>query len=116
MRVAIIGSRNYYDYNRMKKFIMSVERGTIFVTGDCRGVDLSVIRVCRCNNIKVEIKGARFDKYGDIAGPIRNAEILNSGIDICVIIVNRPIESCHGSYDMMKQCIVKGIKYRIINV
>lgn len=80
------------------------------VSGRCRGVDFSGEAFARMNKIKIEPFPPEWDKYGRIAGPIRNRKMARFG-DVLLLIWNGRSD---GSRDM-KECMEKEGK-RIIEV
>lgn len=77
-RVIVAGSRHYQDYERVKKdldYLLSrkAREETIeIVSGGCRGADALGERYAREKGYSLAVFPADWDKFGKIAGPIRN--------------------------------------------
>jgi SLOG cluster4 family len=76
MRIAVVGSRNYPNLVQVRDFVAALDPATIVVTGGARGVDREVERAARDAHLSIVILPALWYKYGNKAGPIRNAEIV----------------------------------------
>jgi hypothetical protein len=85
MKVGIIGSREFSDYDKMKESILSYFRNknldinTIeyIVSGGARGADKLGERFAEEFNIKTKIHLPNWDKFGKSAGMIRNSDIID---------------------------------------
>ncbi len=79
MKVAIIGSRNFNNYDFLKQ-IMSIYKSkiTLVVSGGARGADSLGEQWARENNIKTLIFPADWTQYGKKAGFIRNEDIIKN--------------------------------------
>ena len=84
MKVAIIGSRSFNDYQRLCQVLNPVkDKITLIVSGGARGADELSERFAKDNNIKTLIFLPDWDKYGKKAGFLRNKDIVeNSDIVI----------------------------------
>ncbi len=75
MKVAIIGSREFNDYELLKKkcdvLLKNIQRPTI-ITGGARGTDTMAERYAREKNLPLIIHKADWDGYGKSAGMRRN--------------------------------------------
>lgn len=77
-RVIVAGSRHYQDFERVKKdldYLLSrkAREETIeIVSGGCRGADALGERYAREKGYSLAVFPADWDKFGKIAGPIRN--------------------------------------------
>lgn len=90
-RVLVTGSRDWEDYRAVLVAIYDakIQFGKfILVSGNCpTGADRMAEKVCRSIDIEVELHPAEWDKYGKRAGFVRNAEMVNSGIDFCIAFI-----------------------------
>lgn len=82
MKVAIVGSRYYNDYDsfviKVDNILHRYSRKSInIISGGCRGVDRLAERYARERNIKIKVIEAQWNKYGSRAGPIRNQVIVD---------------------------------------
>jgi len=87
MKIAIVGSRTFNDYEKLKEFISntceehSYEIDTI-VSGGARGADALGEKFANEFGYEKLIFKADWDKYGKRAGFIRNVDIIKN-CDIC---------------------------------
>jgi hypothetical protein len=79
MKLAVIGSRNFNDYELLKRSINeSFEDVTTIVSGGARGADSLGERYAKENGISTEIYLPNWDRYGKSAGYRRNVDIINN--------------------------------------
>ncbi|MEK6829884.1 MAG: DUF2493 domain-containing protein [Nanoarchaeota archaeon] len=82
MKVAVIGSRSFNDYERLKQ-TLSLFPISVVVSGGAKGADKLGERYADENNIKKEIYIPQWDLFGKKAGFMRNEDIIkNSDIVI----------------------------------
>jgi len=77
MKVAVIGSRSFNDYDKMKSILDDMEITTI-VSGGAIGADSLGAYYAKKHNIPTLIFKPDWDKHGKAAGFIRNKLIINS--------------------------------------
>jgi len=88
MKVAIVGSRTFNNYDILKRVIETtctqnnIEIDTI-VSGGARGADALGERFADENGYEKLIFPAEWDKYGKRAGFIRNEYIIDA-CDVCI--------------------------------
>lgn len=84
MRVAIIGSRGFTDYNLLVRTLEPVKsKIKLIVSGGANGADSLAEKYALANNILTEIYLPDWETYGRSAGYIRNKTIIeNSDIVI----------------------------------
>lgn len=84
MKLAIIGSREFNDYELLQTTLERYkDKINIVVSGGARGADSLGERWAKDNNKKTLIFPADWDKYGKRAGYIRNEDIIKNSD--CVI-------------------------------
>lgn len=89
-RVLVTGSRSWGDEAVVRAALAQQweraagERSTVLVVGDARGADHIAAELWGRAGLPVERHVARWDELGRRAGMVRNAEMVNSGIDRCV--------------------------------
>lgn len=110
--LAIVGSRTFTDYKKMKEFINEKfdisEVGTI-VSGGARGAD-SLARVFAFeNDLELLEFPAQWDKYGKRAGFIRNVDIITN-CDMCAVFWDG---QSHGTKHDIDLCEEMGKPYEI---
>jgi len=84
MKIAIIGSRTFNDYDNLVRYIaenINVFRIELVVSGGAKGTDKLGELFALHNNIPMKIYKPDWRKYGKIAGPIRNKQIVKE-VDI----------------------------------
>lgn len=83
MRVAIVGSREFTDYEYLEKWVLRILhelniQPTQIVSGGARGTDTLAEMFARRHGISTNIFPANWNKYGKKAGYLRNIEIVNN--------------------------------------
>lgn len=81
----ITGGREFNNYAlaraTLEKYLSQTDT---LIHGGCRGCDLLCAKVASEIGAKIEEHKADWKKYGRAAGPIRNKEMLESGIDLVI--------------------------------
>jgi hypothetical protein len=88
MKLAIIGSRNFSDYESLKTVIQGIEslnKIDLIISGGAKGADTLAERYAKENSIPIQIFYPEWDKYGKPAGVIRNTRIVNESDMILAI-------------------------------
>lgn len=79
MRVAIIGSRNFNNYDLVVETLLEYENMiTLIVSGGAKGADKLGERWAKENNKELLLFYPDWKKYGKSAGVIRNKEIIEN--------------------------------------
>ncbi len=76
MKVAVIGSRSFEDYDEVKR-ILSCINITLLISGGADGADTLGERYAKENNIETKIYLPDWEKHGKGAGLKRNTDIIN---------------------------------------
>ena len=75
-KVAIIGSRDYADLDRVRAFVETLPSNTIVVSGGARGVDRTAAEAARKRKLQVIEHLPDWDRYGRFMAPkVRNQQI-----------------------------------------
>ncbi len=84
MKVAIIGSRKFSDYELLKRHLSKFD-GLVkeIFSGGAAGVDTLAERFAKEKGIKMTVVKPDWSKFGKSAGVIRNKEIVEKA-DYCV--------------------------------
>jgi len=82
MKVAVIGSRNFNDYELVKETLTKLDI-TLLVSGGAKGADSLGERYANENNITTLIFKPDWERHGRGAGMIRNTDIVKNS-DIVV--------------------------------
>jgi len=77
LKVAVIGGRDFNDYERLRK-TLSLFPITTIVSGGAAGADTLSERYAKEHNIPTEIYLPDWDLFGKKAGPIRNTTIIEN--------------------------------------
>ena len=85
MKIAIIGSRTFNDYELVCKTIkeLKLETMTYMVSGGAKGADSLGEQYAKEHNIPCKIFKPDWNTYGKSAGFVRNKDIINA----CDIVV-----------------------------
>lgn len=77
MKVAVIGSRDFYGYDLVKETLSTIDI-TLLISGGAKGADSLGEQYANENNIETLIFKPDWKKHGPAAGPIRNTDIVNN--------------------------------------
>lgn len=85
-RIAVTGGRNFDDLRLVNWAFKEIGLGygDVLVHGACRGADTICARVAQLCGAEIEAHPADWKKHGKAAGPVRNREMLESGIDMLI--------------------------------
>ena len=115
MKLAIVGSRDFNDYQLMSEFILSKfdlpDIDTI-VSGGAKGADALAERFAQEYKLTLIVKDAEWEKYGRAAGPIRNKLI----IEEADAVVAFPSIQSKGTLNSIKFARKMCRKVEILNV
>ena len=78
MKLAVIGSRNFTDYETVRIILDELQKDIgfdVIVSGGAKGADSLAEKYAWKNDIKLELYYPEWDKHGKSAGFIRNVEI-----------------------------------------
>ena len=112
MRIAIVGSREFDDYEYMKeKFFETTKdiKVSVIVSGGARGADTLAEKLADEILSEKAIFPANWKAYGKSAGFIRNGEIVNNSD----MIIAFPIGKSSGTWDTIRKGQNKGIPVHI---
>ena len=103
MILAIVGSRDYDDYDNfkiiVKKYIKKHGTPELIVSGGASGIDSLAEKYAKEFDIPIKIFYAKWKKYGKKAGPHRNTKIVNMSTHILAM----PSKSSIGTYDTINK-------------
>jgi len=94
MKVAVIGSRGFDDYELVKT-ALSPLKITLLVSGGAKGADSLGERYANENNIETLIFKPDWEKHGKAAGMIRNTDIVNNAETIIAFWDNSSKGTAH---------------------
>ena len=116
MIAAIVGSRDFNDYDKLCKFIYKTcidENYSIreIVSGGARGADKLGEQFAKNYNLLLKVYEADWQKYGRRAGFVRNVDIIKY-CDICFAFWDG---ESHGKKHMIDIAEEKGLDKRVVN-
>ena len=85
-KVAIVGDRNYSNYDFFKRIIDTYKRKfgiSFIISGGATGVDSMAERYAKENEISFTVFVAEWSQYGKSAGPRRNLKIA----EVCDVMI-----------------------------
>lgn len=77
MKVAVIGSRSFNDYEEVKRILSSINI-TEIISGGAKGADTLGEQYAKDKGIPTKIFLPDWDKHGKIAGFLRNTDIIEN--------------------------------------
>lgn len=122
MRVLCCGDRNWVDrdiiHQRLKSLIpagkwVTVDKPITVVHGCCRGADILAAEEAFALGMDVEGHPAKWGLFGRAAGPKRNQEMLDTGIDL-VIAFHSNLKASKGTADMVRRAHNAGVKVMLV--
>ena len=115
MKLAIVGSRDFNDYDVICNFISAKfdlnEIDTI-VSGGAKGVDALAETYAKEHDLNLIVKKADWKKYGRAAGPIRNKLI----IEEADAVVAFPAKDSTGTRNSMSLAKKLGKRLEVLDV
>ena len=78
MKLAIIGSRIFLDYELLKQEVDKLSDIEMIISGGAKGADSLGVRYAKEKGIKYIEYLPEWNKYGNSAGFIRNNDIINN--------------------------------------
>ena len=104
-RVLVCGSRTFYQVQMLERILDGVvPRGTVtIVHGAANGADSLAAGWAKIRGHHVEAHPADWDRHGRSAGPIRNQEMLDSGVDLVVAFYDGGKTA--GTMDMVNRAV-----------
>jgi hypothetical protein len=109
MKVAIVGSRTFNDYELMSNTLKRINI-TKIISGGAFGADTLAERYAKEQNIETKIFLPEWDKYGKKAGFIRNTDIINE----CELVVAFWDQTSKGTLDSINKAKLLNKKIIII--
>ena len=76
-RIAVIGSRDFNDYERLKAVVIPHLPARL-ISGGAKGADALAERLATEQELPIDVIPADWERYGRGAGPIRNKQIVES--------------------------------------
>jgi hypothetical protein len=112
LRVLVTGTRevtdgqaNYVRYalNWATEDARAAGRAVVIIEGEAPGVDTVSRQWAEASpGVTVEPHRAQWDRFGKAAGPMRNAEMVAAGADVCMAF---PGPESRGTWDCIKRAV-----------
>lgn len=119
MRLLVTGDRNWRDAVSVEEALRTFtkEQGYgmnhTLISGDARGADTYADVIGQLFGFTIERYPADWEAHGRAAGPIRNKQMLDSGVDYCIAFHN-DLGSSKGTRDMVERVEKAGIPLTIV--
>jgi hypothetical protein len=114
-RVLVCGDRNWRDRRAIERELSRLDpKWTTIIHGKCRGADSITDDVARRLGFHIERYPAKWSDFGPRAGPIRNQEMLDSGVDR-VLAFHSNIAGSKGTADMVRRARAAGIPVTVFD-
>jgi len=107
MRICICGGRDYFNKNKVYEVLDYTAHHTpfILISGGATGADTLGVMWAKEHNVCYEVYPAKWKLHGKSAGPRRNLQMIETGIDVLLAFTGGK-----GTEHMIKTCLSKGIK------
>ena len=117
IKIAVIGSRNFSEYNFFKEkleyLIQNIKEDIQFVSGGCKNsADELIARYCEENNLPIIEFLPDYNQYGKGATHVRNSRIVEFS-DCLIAYWNN---SSRGTKSAIDKARKKGIKIKIVEI
>ena len=112
MKVAIVGSRNYPDLEKVREFVRDLSQDDIIISGGAKGVDETAEDEARKLGMEVISIPAEWNKYGRRAGLMRN-DLIVAMADLVVAFWDGVSRGTKYTIDKAKE---KNVITQVLNV
>ena len=103
MKVAIIGSRTFNDFDRLTEEMKKIKfKVSTVISGGADGTDSLAEKWAKTNKIATEIYLPDWAKFGKRAGFIRNRDIINNS-DACIAFWDGKSKGTQNSIELAKR-------------
>lgn len=121
MRLLVTGDRDWRDAPRVRDALLDwivrngwpKEHGHVLISGDAKGADIYADAIGQLYGFTIERHPADWSTHGRAAGPIRNKEMLDSGVDYCIAF-HDDLGASKGTRDMVEKVERAGIPYTLV--
>lgn len=111
MRVLVCGGRDYTDQDAIRRRLAELRDAhpdAVVIHGAAPGADSWAGYIAGTLGLVVEVHSANWAKYGKSAGPIRNQEMLDSGVDLVIAFPGG-----RGTQDMVSRAQIAGVEVKL---
>jgi hypothetical protein len=123
VRILVTGSRHGWDHRELHdalhatvaeitdhgSYIHGVDEPMVLVHGAARGVDTQAAQIWEEMKLVTEAHPAKWTELGKRAGPVRNQEMVDSGINLCLAFLD---PESRGTKDCVERAEKAGITVR----
>jgi hypothetical protein len=114
MRILVTGDREWTDEARVEELLTdTLFEGDTLIHGAARGADTLAGEVAKRFGNEIEAYPADWKTYGKAAGVLRNQQMLDTGVDLCLAFHN-DLRHSKGTKDMVKRCTKAGIPTLVV--
>lgn len=109
MKILVCGDRNWIDPSKIVDVLSQYPQDTAIIHGGARGADnMAGLAAEQLGLQGPYIYMAKWDLYGNRAGPIRNREMYDTELPDLVIAFHNNISKSKGTKDMVEYAKSKG--------
>ena len=112
MKLAVVGSRTFNDYERLKEELDKIENIELIITGGALGADFLASKYAKENNILEKLYLPYWQNFGKSAGMLRNSLI----VDNCDYLIAFWDGKSKGTKDSINKAKKQGKLLRIVYV
>lgn len=111
-RVLFSGSRSFNEIDKILEVFSKLKWNDIIVHGGCpNGLDWHANNVAKENEFQTEVHKAEWDRYGRIAGFVRNQYMIDTRPDFAYFFWDG---ASKGTEHCLERCLVAGIPHEVI--
>jgi hypothetical protein len=108
-RVALVGSRSFAAAAVVQSVVAALPPGCVVVSGGARGADSLAAAAAAAAGLQLQVFAAEWGRYGLGAGPVRNAALVASGLQLLVCFLSSPGCPSPGSRSVMSLARAAGV-------
>ena len=113
MKAVVTGDRHWTDEAAIER-VFEREKVTHVIEGECQGLDLLARKVCERKNIPFSPFQAEWEKYGRLAGPLRNANMLDQNPDVVLAFHDDLYGKSKGTRDCALRAMERGFTVKLV--
>jgi hypothetical protein len=118
MRVLVCGDRKWTDQNLIEGWLSFLldnhPEGIVVIEGEAPGADVCAREVAKKLRLSFKPFPAKWEIYGNAAGPIRNKKMLVEGKPDLVLAFHDDLVHSRGTKNMIKQADEAGVKVKVV--
>lgn len=109
-RVGIVGSRDFRRSGLVRSFVAGLPPGCVVVSGASGAVDLAAAAAAREFGLGLQEFPADWERFGRAAGPLRNQELVSSGLCCLVVFLSSVSRPSLGSLSALRLARRAGVR------